>query len=185
MVDTWGTVATTWGTPSTWAGTTGSTVVTPGGSGSTNVSSKQSLALSVKLYVSSSSYIELNDNSTYRIADGSFESQAITHRRKTAASPYVEGTYVVSSLRENVTEQLNVYVMGASSYATRSALTTLQTALEQPIFTLVRTVNNWQTVWTCYSSDYSMFSSKPLMMANMVRVDIQLQRSPSETVSLV
>jgi hypothetical protein len=183
MVDTWGSVATTWGTTSTWAGG-GSTVVSPGG-GVTTVSSKQSLALSVRLYVSSTSYLELNDNSTYRIADGSFENQAITHRRKTAASPYVEGTYVVSSLRDNVTEQLNVYVMGASTYATRSALATLQSALEQPIFTLVRVVNNWQTVWTCYSSDYSMYSSKPLMMANMVRMDIQLQRSPSETNSVV
>jgi hypothetical protein len=184
MVDTWASVTSTWGGLATWAGTGSGAVVTPGG-GVPSVSSSQSLALSVRLYVGPSTYIELNDNSTYRIADGSFENQAVTHRRKTAMSPYVEGTYVVSSLRENVTEQMNVYVMGKTSYATRSALTTLQTALEQPMFTIVRTINNWQTVWTCFASDYSMYSSKPLMMASMVRVDIQLQRSPSEIVSLV
>jgi hypothetical protein len=143
------------------------------------------LAISVKLYTGASTYIELNDKATFWVADGSFENQAVQHRRKTATSPFVEGEYVVSNLRGNVTEQLNVYVKGATQYAVRSSLKTLQTALEQQTFQVVRTIDNWKTTWTCYASDYTMQSSKPLLHSKLVLVQIQLIRDPVETIASV
>lgn len=141
--------------------------------------------LSVRLYTGTSTYLELNNKTEYTVANGSFENQAVQHRRKTATSPFVEGEYVVSSLRNNVTEQLNVYVNGATQYASRLSLKSLQAALEQPSFTVVRTVDNWKTTWSCYASDYTMQASKPLIHAKMVLVQIQLLRDPVETIAQV
>jgi hypothetical protein len=143
------------------------------------------LNISLKLYTGVSTYLELNDKVNYRMGEGSFDNQSVQHRRKTSTNPFVEGEYVVSSLRGNVTEQMNVQVFGANQYATRSALQTLQTALEQTTFQVVRTIDNWKTTWTCYASDYTMQSSRPLMNAKMVIVQIQLLRDPVETIASV
>jgi hypothetical protein len=129
-----------------------------------------------------SSLLELNDDSTYRVADGSFENQATQHRRKTATNPFIEGEYVVSSLRGNITEQVNVYVKSDSQYVTRAAVKLITDALEQPTFTFIASVDNWKTTWTCYSSDYTLSSSKPLLHSSMVQVQIQLLRDPVEVV---
>jgi hypothetical protein len=139
------------------------------------------IALSVKLYTSASTFIDLNA-SPYRIADGSFAQQSVQHRRKTASSPFLEGEYVISSLRQNVTEQFSVYVSGASQYATQTAVVALQNALEQTQFSIVKTVNNLQVTWSCYASDYTMQSNRALTNANLVQIQIQLIRDPIETI---
>jgi hypothetical protein len=143
------------------------------------------LNISFKLYTGASTFLELNNKTNYRLSDGSFDNQAVQHRRKTATNPFVEGEYVVSSLRGNVTEQVNVQVFGATQFAARSAVQALQTALEQTTFQVVRTIDNWKTTWTCYASDYTMQSNRPLMNAKMVIVQIQLLRDPVETYASV
>ena len=139
------------------------------------------VTLSVKLYTGASTFIDLN-TSPYRIADGSFAQQSVQHRRKTASSPFLEGEYVVSSLRQNVTEQLSVYVSGVSQYATQTAVVALQNGLEQTQFTVVKRLNNMQTTWSCYASDYTMQSNRALTNANLIQVQIQLIRDPIETI---
>jgi hypothetical protein len=145
----------------------------------------QGVALSVKLFTGTSTFLELNNKVSYRIADGSFDQQAVQHRRKTAQSPFTEGEYVVSSLRGNVTEQFGVYVSGATQYDARVAVKALQDALEQPTFKVVRTIDNAQSTWSCYSSDYTMQSNRPLLVAKLVLVQVSLLRDPVETLASV
>jgi hypothetical protein len=139
-----------------------------------------SVALSLKLYTGTSTFLELNAT-PYRVADGSFDSQSVQHRRKMASSPFTEGEQLVSSLRGNVTEQFSIYVSGTTQYATRTSVKALQDALEQPAFKMVRTIDDAQVTWNCYASDYTMVSSRPLMVAKLIQVQVQLIRDPIET----
>lgn len=143
------------------------------------------LNVSLRLYTTASNYLELNNKTTYILADGSFETQSVQHRRKTATNPFIEGEHVVTALRDNVTEQVNVYVVGATQHAARSALLALQQALEQPTFKVVLTVDNWRTTWNCYASDYTVQASRPLLYAKRIQMMIQLLRDPNETYTLV
>lgn len=123
-------------------------------------------------------YLELNDRTTYRVADGSFSSRAVTHRRLSAQSPFLEGEYVYSSVRANISEPLNVYVTGATHFAMETALQALVTALEQTTFTVVRTIGDARYTLACYASDYTISADRPLLHATRVLVQIQLLQDP-------
>jgi hypothetical protein len=136
------------------------------------------LALSVLLSTSTTSWLELNDKAVYRVAEGSFASRQVSHRRLSAQSQFLEGEYVYSSVRSNVTEPLNVYVQGATQYAAEAALNSLITALEQTTFTVVRTVGDARYTLSCYASDYTLSADRPLLHAKRILAQIQLLQDP-------
>lgn len=138
------------------------------------------LDLRVKISNGAGWWVELNDGRVYRVGDGSFEEQTVTFRRKSATNEFLEGEYVISALRENVTVPLNVWVYGQSAYdleARRKALTDL---LSRPTFQVRRSVDDATTVWNCYASDYTVSSTRPLLHARMCQVRAQLVRDPVE-----
>jgi hypothetical protein len=84
-----------------------------------------------------------------------------------------------------VTEQFAVYVSGQTQYACRVSVKALQDALEQPSFKVVRTIDDAQVTWNCWASDYTMTSSRPLLVAKLIQVQVQLIRDPIETIAQV
>ena len=141
------------------------------------------LDLSVKVYTDPVTFIELNDRVSYRIEAGSFAQQATSKKRQEATSPFLEGTYIVNALRENVTEQLNVYVYGSSPSDFQSKLQVLKDAFDLNEFVVTRTLGDSVHTWNCYSSDYSLTTQREFMHAKMGLLSVQLLRRPQEVVS--
>lgn len=121
--------------------------------------------------------LELN-SAPYRVGDGSFEESAVTLRKQTVQSPFLEGEFVVNALRGNSTESLNVWVSESSAFALQASLDVLKDALRQPQFTLVRTVQNARTTFYCYASDYSVTTQRALLHANRAQLRTQITREP-------
>ena len=138
------------------------------------------LLLSVRITSSPGWWVELNDKKAYRVAEGSFEDESVTHRRAEASSPFLEGTYVTNALRENVQVPLNVYVMGQTAYEMRSRLARLKELLEQPQFQVEYTVDDARTIWNCYASDYSTSTPRAFLHSKMALLKANLLRDPTE-----
>jgi hypothetical protein len=137
-----------------------------------------SIELSVRITNPGGGWIELNDHVTFTIADGSFASEGVTWRRKQDTNEFLEGTYLVNALRENVTRPLNVWVTGDTHYDLEVALEKLKDLVGQRAFQVVRTVENVSTLWDCQASDYVTESDRPLLHARMAQLKVQLVCHP-------
>ena len=129
-------------------------------------------------------WVELNV-APYRVGDGSFEESAVAFRRQTVTSPFLEGEFVVTALRGNVNESLNVWVKESDAFALQMSLKTLKAAFGQPQFTLERTVENVKTTFYCYASDYAVTTQRPLLHANMAQFKATRVREPGYTLEEV
>lgn len=123
--------------------------------------------------------ISLN-TTPYRLSGETFGSASVTHRRTELKSPYLEGTYVVNSLRENIIETVSVWVGedGLTESELEAAVTALTEALDQVQFQAVKTKDGHSVLWNCYASDYTRVAQREYQHAGKVRVDVQLVRDP-------
>lgn len=127
--------------------------------------------------------LELNDRVVYRVADGSFADQSVTKRRTEAPNPFLEGTFVVNALRDNVTETLKVYVYGSTHAEFAAAMAELKEAFDQARFAVVKTVEGQVTTWSCYSSDYQMSTQREFVHSRMGLLSVSLLRHPREVLA--
>lgn len=114
----------------------------------------------------------------YRLAGGSLESSSVTHRRTELQSPFLEGSYVVNSVRENTIVPVSVYVEADTQTELRDAREVLTAALDQVQFTATVVLDEASEMWHCYASDYTVNAPRELLHATKIRVDAQLVRDP-------
>jgi len=138
------------------------------------------LNLSVRISTTTGMWLELNDHVAYTVADGSFEEQGVTFRRQEAPNPFLEGTFIVTALRNNVTDALNIYVSGTTQYEHAQRLATLKALFGQHQFQVERVVDDARTLWNCYASDYGSSASRPLLHARKSLLKVQLLHDPVE-----
>ncbi len=153
--------------------------------------SNESINLDVRISTSTYAYsdgnesylgtwIDLNDGETYKIAKGSFENSAVQFRRDEVENPFLEGKYTINALRENVTEEVVVYVYGNNSMSTAEAVRNLTDAVSQIRYRMEITVDDSRRSWWCYASDYTVTTTIEFMHARMAEVKIQVIRDPVE-----
>lgn len=122
--------------------------------------------------------ISLN-SAPYRLADGSFETEAVTHRKSTVTNPFLEGSYTLNSLRENIVIPVNVWVEAESMTEVKAATAALKAAFDQISFNTTVTFDDFQETWFCEASDYTVSTPKELLHSYRARVEVQLVRQPA------
>ena len=122
--------------------------------------------------------INLN-SAPYRLADGSFESETITHRKASVSNPFVEGSHTVNSLRENVVVPVNVWVESDSMVEVKAAVAALKAAFDQISFNMTVSFDDFQETWFCEASDYVVTTTRELLHSHRSRVEVQLVRQPA------
>ena len=137
-----------------------------------------SIGLSVRVSMPNGGWCELNDHVVFTVADGSFDGEAVSWRRAEDTNPFLEGTYLINALRNNVTRPLNVYVEGQTQFDLNDNLDNLKGYLSQRQFQLVRTIDNSARLFTCFASDYAIQSDRPLMFARKALLKCQLVTHP-------
>ena len=122
-------------------------------------------------------WLELNDG-VYRLSAEAFGEAETTWRRVEASNPFVEGTWTVSAVRENITENLSVWVRGSFPELTSAAVQELLNALAQRNFGLEVTFDGVTRFYTCFVSDATVSTSGPMRVARMAQVVAQVPRHP-------
>ncbi len=120
-------------------------------------------------------------SSPYRLEAETRREQGVTKRKSEATNPFVEGTYVVSSVRENVAEQVSVYVKAADDSATYNAVKRLTDALDQIVFTMTFAHGGMTETWTCFSADYTIGTQHEFQHAGLAVVRATVPRLPTVT----
>lgn len=143
--------------------------------------------LDVECYISTSAnatssvdgtWLDLNDKSSFVVAKGSFETTSVQFRREEVKNPFVEGTYVVNALRDNLTTSLIVRVQGDRTYDTQFAIQQLTSALSQVTFKMIVIIDGAKRIYDCYASDFSVKTPQEMMHSRFATVEAEISHSP-------
>lgn len=81
---------------------------------------------------------------------------SVTWRKKEVANVHIEGTYLVHAERENVMEQVYVWVENPNEKVLRTALLNLENAFSQLYYTISFRLGQDIETWTCETADYTV-----------------------------
>jgi hypothetical protein len=99
--------------------------------------------------------LEVNDGVTYFLTDR-FTPGPITWRRESVTSPYLDGEFTISRVREESDIQLAIDVIGTTQTGIQTSVQTLIDAFTQHNFTLTFTVEGSVWKWNCEAGDYAL-----------------------------
>lgn len=126
-------------------------------------------------------WLYLGQGTQYRLGAGSFENQQTTFRRSEVQSPYVEGTFVINALRENVTESLDVIVEERPNLGTADAVRALGAALSQVRYAVQVQIRRDIWTWQAYAADHTVQTKREFVHARLAQVQAEIPRDPNVT----
>lgn len=124
-------------------------------------------------------WLELNDGQDLVLAKETFSEAAVSKRKTEATNPYLEGSYTVAALREEVVETVAIYVYGADHFATALKVRVVTDAFDQPEYRIIIATEGtkWE-VWWCGAANYRIDSSQELLHARMAKITVEVPRHP-------
>lgn len=139
-------------------------------------------SMSVKIQ-SRTGWFDLEDGVNYAIHGDSFGSLQQTYRNQTVNNQWVEGTYTVSSVKENVQEPLVVWVKGDTMTEQKLYEAKLIAAVEQYSWMLMVRYEGYVEYWQCFPSDYSVERQREFLHAHLAVVRINANRLPTKIIA--
>ena len=132
-----------------------------------------------------STWVSLNDGRNYTVNADDFGNRSQQRRRITATSPYYDGTFLVHSTLENVTEAVNVYVRGASPNEVTENILWLTQLIDQEQYNVRVRMDDHMETWICEPADYSIDRSHVFAHNVMALVKLSITRLPKVTYEVV
>lgn len=131
-----------------------------------------------------SGWLDLNDGVGYSFEGTSFADRQVTWRRQEVTSPFVEGTYIVGAVRENITEAVSVWVRGETFSELDARVEALIGALGQMTYRFMLRLEDSAHYWTCWPADYTVSGQREYLHSRLVLVKATMPRLPGEQVVL-
>lgn len=115
----------------------------------------------------------------YRLTGDALVEQGYTWRRSDVSNPFVDGTWTVSAVRENVVENLDVWVRCDTTGELAVAVRELQDAFSQLNYGLEVTFDNVTYYYRCYLADITIRAPRELRFSRMAQVNASIPRHPT------
>lgn len=136
--------------------------------------------LLVRARVSTSQgWLDVNDHYGYELEADTLNNRQVSHRKQEVQHPYVPGTFVVSSVAENVTETVSIWVRGQSHYEMGQRIAALEDAFSQLQYYMEWIVENHLTTWFCQVADYQINTQREYRHARVAKFVAQVPRYPT------
>jgi hypothetical protein len=122
--------------------------------------------------------LEIADGNPYYLST-QFLGSGVAWDRQTVSSRWVDGEFTTSRRRGNVTEQVAVEIVAASTLALQLATQALIDAFTQDSFTMTITIDNREWAYLCEAADYqSLQWTTPRLSAHQGQVLFGVPRRP-------
>ena len=126
-----------------------------------------------------------DEDNGYELHRESFNSQAVQARKVEAEGDWVEGTYTVRAVRDNVSENVAVYIWADTPFELAERIEAFISGLEQLQFRFRVTHGNLREEWTCMWSEYKVETEQAMQFATLALVRATIPRLPAKTRELV
>lgn len=117
----------------------------------------------------------------YQLEASTREEYGVTFRKQEVSSPFVEGTYLIQAVRENVTEQVAVWVRGATHMEMDRRVQAVLERVERPRFVADFRVGSVTERWNCQVASYTVRSQREYQHAKIALLRLQIPRLPRIT----
>lgn len=124
------------------------------------------------------SWMDINDGQHYVLEASTMQDFQVQWRKKEVQSPYLPGTWVVQAVKDNVQENLVVWVRGSDHYEMTTYLHRLTDALDQLYYAIWWKVDTDEFAWHCQVADYQVSSDRDLRHASICKVSAKVPRYP-------
>lgn len=114
----------------------------------------------------------------YRLTGDAFAEDSVTWRRQEVQNAFVEGSWLVNAVRENVTSAVDVWVRCDTHADLAKALEDLRAAFCQINYGLEFTVEGVTYYYRCYAADYSIQTGREFRASRMAKFAAQVPRHP-------
>jgi hypothetical protein len=114
----------------------------------------------------------------YRLSAEAFVEESLSWRRAEVSNPFVDGSWLVSAVKDNITSAVDVYVRAASTAELSGAVAALKAAFSQINYGIEFTVDDVTTFYQCYAADYSVKTPKELRFSRMAQFSAEVPRHP-------
>lgn len=130
-----------------------------------------------------SGWIDLEDEANgYTLHDDFANSRATTQRKTDTMGDWVEGTFTVRAVRENVTESVAVWVDGTTPYQLATKVEALTDALDQLAFQMVVRFGDSEETWQIVQpADHVEAYDKAYRFSTLCLVRATVSRLPTLT----
>lgn len=125
--------------------------------------------------------INLQQAGIYKLEKTTRDNRQVSKRKIEATNPFVEGSYIVAAVKENVVENVSIYVYATSQAALRSRIAAITDCLDQIRYTIVYGVDGSNETWTCFAADYSIQSQQEFQHAYLALIKANVPRLPKVT----
>lgn len=115
-------------------------------------------------------WLEINDGHKYSLTAESLVATQRTWRRQEVSSPFVDGTFTVNAVLENISLPVSLYVYGADHGDMVRNLEAVTAAFEQFDYILAIRRGEHAEVWRCQLSDSSIDTRREFQHARMAMV---------------
>lgn len=125
-------------------------------------------------------WLDINDGKTYRLTAEALAGTTRTWRRQDVASPFIDGTYTVNAVLENIVMPISVYVYGADHGDMVRKLELLIEAFEQFDYVVLIIRGESTQGWRCQLSDSTVDTRREFQHARMAMVTFQVPCHPNK-----
>lgn len=139
------------------------------------------LDLQVKVQAATG-WFDLEDGAHYSVHADSLASKSVSYRQRTVENDFVEGSFIATSVRENITETLAFWVSGSSHYEWRTYVDKLTDALEQLSYLVMVRIEDMAEYWTCSPAQWTVETQREFIHARMGVVRASIPRLPTALV---
>lgn len=122
-----------------------------------------------------------DDHSVYRLEATTREERQVSFRKQEVTSPFVEGSYLITAVRENVVENVSLYVYGDSQVQMDQRLEAVLERLEVPRYRMYWRSDGVEERWDCQAASYTVRTQREFQYAKMALVKAQIPRLPRIT----
>jgi len=127
-------------------------------------------------------WLDLNDRKTYQLEGSSFADRSVGWRKREVNSDYVEGSFVVNAVRENVIEKLAVWVRGETYHDLAMARQRLEDALCQLTYRISLRTSDVTRYWEATVADYQVNTQREYLHSRLALVSASIPRHPVEEI---
>jgi hypothetical protein len=125
-------------------------------------------------------WLDISDEEVYTVAADSFGEVNQQFRRVMVSNPFVEGSFNVLSVKENVNEVLSIYVRGCDLNEVNERVLAVTGALSQPQFKIIFESDGKRVIWNCWTADFTVVITHEFRHARYAQIRAQIPRLPAE-----
>jgi len=129
--------------------------------------------------------ISLNDGINYQTGVEGFGNKQQSLRKLEASSRFYDGTFVTHYTKENVTEGVQVYVLGYSQNHVTENLLLLEEVFTQVSYTITLRMDDHLETWSCFPAEYAIDRGHVNMHNVRAHFTAQVPRLPKVTYEVV